>query len=99
MPYLPLLNKADYLPSNLKNKIEQVWGLVSDGKFTTGQITSVVHTTKDYVWKETSKPKSKTVGSAISYSFYPLIKPSTKPAVRLPVSGIPMLDIVDAIFS
>ena len=34
-----------------------------------------------------------------SYHSYPLIKPSTKPAVRLPVSGIPMLDIVDAIFS
>ena len=65
LPYLPLPNKADYLPPNPKNKKEQVWGLVSDGKFTTGQITSVVHTTKDYVWKETSRLKSKTVASLI----------------------------------
>src|SRR4051794_15398411 len=61
----PLPNKADYLPPNPKNKKEQVWELVSDGKFTTGQITSVVHTTKDYVRKETSRLKSKTVGSLI----------------------------------
>jgi hypothetical protein len=57
--------KPTNLPPNPKNKKEQVWELVSDGKYTTGQITSIVHTTKDYVWKKTSRLKSKTVGSLL----------------------------------
>lgn len=50
------MKRTNLLP-NAKNKKERIWELVSDGKYTTDQIASMVHTTKDYVWKETSRLK------------------------------------------
>ena len=65
--YLPyLILKPTYLPTNANNKKQRIWRLVSEGKFTPDQIASMVHTTKEYVWKETSRlRKARIRGSLI----------------------------------
>lgn len=59
--------KLTYLPGKeIKNKKQRIWELVSDGKFGPNQIASIVGTTVEYVWKETSKlRKAKADGGVV----------------------------------
>lgn len=64
LPYL-ILMKPTYLPTNANNKKQRIWRLVSEGKFTPDQIASMVHTTKEYVWKETSRLRKARIGGSL----------------------------------
>ncbi|MFZ0326711.1 MAG: hypothetical protein WBQ25_20285 [Nitrososphaeraceae archaeon] len=56
--------KPTYLPANSTNKKQRIWALVSDGKYPPEQIASMVGTTVEYVWKETSRFKKATIGGS-----------------------------------
>jgi hypothetical protein len=56
------------LPSNGTNKKQRIWALVSDGKYTPDQIASMVGTTIEYVWKETSRYRKNTTVTGLVVS-------------------------------
>lgn len=65
--YLTYL-KPTYPLTNKESKKQRIWTLVSDGKYSPDQIASMLGTTIEYVWKETSRYKKARTGSGLIVS-------------------------------
>jgi hypothetical protein len=57
-----------YSPPSTRNKKQRIWELISDGKYSANQIASIVGTTVEYVWKETSRYKKASTGTGLVVS-------------------------------
>jgi hypothetical protein len=60
--------ESAYLPYTGTNKKQRIWALVSDGKYSSDQIASMVGTSKEYVWKETSRCRKSTTATGLVLS-------------------------------
>ena len=60
--------ESAYLPYTGTNKKQRIWALVSDGKYSSDQIASMVGTTIEYVWKETSRCRKSTTATGLVLS-------------------------------
>jgi hypothetical protein len=60
--------KPTYPPTIKASKKQRIWALASDGKYSPDQIASMVGTTIDYVWKETSRYKKARTGNGLIVS-------------------------------
>jgi hypothetical protein len=60
--------ESAYLPHTGTNKKQRIWALVSDGKYSSDQIASMVGTSKEYVWKETSRCRKSTIATGLVLS-------------------------------
>jgi hypothetical protein len=54
-----------YSSTSKGNKKQRIWTLVSDGKYSPDEIASLVGTTIEYVWKETSMYKKARMGAGL----------------------------------
>ncbi len=67
LTYLTIL-KLTYPQSNTGNKKQRIWALVSDGNYSPHEIASMVGTSIEYVWKETSRYKKARSGTGLVMS-------------------------------
>src|SRR6476646_6018413 len=55
--------KPTYLPAPAKNKKQWIRELVAEGNYPANEIASIVGSTVEYVWKETSKLRKANLGA------------------------------------